>query len=79
MTQMAVRTMGVIGSIGMVPVADDAGSKNQQRHQRQQNREYANRLPHDCRLALRLHLQHVSRLGHHFVKHWIDEDSQQKP
>jgi hypothetical protein len=39
--QMAVRALRFIGGIGMVPVADDAGSKRQQRNQCQRNPEYA--------------------------------------
>jgi hypothetical protein len=46
-TQMAVRAMRIIGGIRMMPIADDAGSKNQQRNQRQRNPEYTNRLPHN--------------------------------
>jgi hypothetical protein len=45
-SQMAVRALGVIRGFGMVPVADDAGGKNQQRNQRQRNSEYAKSLPH---------------------------------
>src|ERR1700694_671476 len=43
---MAVRAMRIIGGIGMMPCAGDAGSKNQQRNQRQRNPEYTNRLSH---------------------------------
>src|ERR1700716_2931851 len=44
--QMTVRAMRVIRRIGMMPIADDAGSKNQQRNQRERDSEYANRFPH---------------------------------
>jgi hypothetical protein len=43
---MAVRALGIIRGFGMVPIADDAGGKNQQRNQRQRNSEYAKSLPH---------------------------------
>jgi hypothetical protein len=46
MTQMAVWATYVIRGTGMMPVADDAGGKNQQHDQRQRNPEYPNRLPH---------------------------------
>lgn len=48
--QMAVGAMRVIRGIRMMPVADDAGSKDQQRDQRQRNPEYTNRLPH-CHIS----------------------------
>jgi hypothetical protein len=44
--EMAVRASRVIRGIVMMPVADDTGGKNRQNSQRQQNPEYANRLPH---------------------------------
>jgi len=45
MSQMAVRALRIIRGIGMMPIADDAGGKNQQRNQRQRNCEYANSFP----------------------------------
>jgi hypothetical protein len=45
--EVAVRAMRVIRGIGVMPVADDACGKDQQRDQRQGDPEYANRLPHD--------------------------------
>jgi hypothetical protein len=56
MAQMAVRAMRVIRGIGMMPVTDDAGSKDQQRDQRQENSEYANRLPQ--RISSKRELDH---------------------
>jgi hypothetical protein len=50
MAEMAVRTIGIRG-LGVVPVADDAGCRNQQRKQRQRYPEYPNRLPHGHLLA----------------------------
>jgi hypothetical protein len=44
--QMAIRAMRVIRGIGMMPVADDTRSKDQQPNQRQRNPDYANRLTH---------------------------------
>ena len=43
---MAIRATGVTRAIRMMPIADDAGSKNQQRYERQGYPEYANGLPH---------------------------------
>ncbi len=54
MTQMAVRATYVTRGTGMMPVADDAGGKNQQHDQRQRNPEYPNRLPH-CHLMAGAH------------------------
>ena len=44
--QMTVRATRVLSGIVMIPVADDAGGKNQQRDQREGNPDYANRLLH---------------------------------
>ena len=44
--QMTIRASCVAGGIVMIPVADDACGKDQERDQRQRNPEYANRLPH---------------------------------
>lgn len=46
MTEMTVRAVRVISGVGMVPIADYAGCKEQQRDQREGNPEYANRLAH---------------------------------
>jgi hypothetical protein len=43
---MTVRAIRIFCGIVMIPVADDACGKNQERHQRQQNPEYANGFPH---------------------------------
>ena len=45
--QMAVRAVRVIRGIGMMPVADDAGSKDQQRYERQRYPKNANSFAHD--------------------------------
>jgi hypothetical protein len=46
MAQMTIGALRVIRGIGVMPIADDAGRKNQQRDERQRNPEYANSFPH---------------------------------